>query len=361
MKKPVLFILIIALAIPWLFSLAAFRFLQLYADSLFTIGAGARLAACGHFGQTFLLYGLVNPRLLELLLTLGAGGEAAYVLRILQLALALLGIWGLTLTMRQFTPGKQSGGSPLSWLLLAFLGSPIFLVESFELTPEISMFAAISWLLFASLSYDGSFRRGALLAVLMAFTVGTRPSAVVLWIPALIAACSRFHGSALKQYWRWALSVVPVLALLCLTALPSAGLKVIVVSISILMGMISLTAFISDFRRGLSGYWLKLSALMGMAVLLTIILFPSYFIHFRLLISQITEFHLSREIPLDSLPGIASNALLGAASIFLLTPELRFHFHRSYDSSARRRNDSTLAGVMIPVCVSGSREILEVS
>lgn len=320
MKKPVPFFLIMALSIPWLHSLMNLRHLQLYADSLFTIGAGARLAALGSYSQTFMLYGLVNPCLLNLLLTLGAGGEAVFALRGVQLSLAFLGILGLLLTLKQIDRNGQAGFSYSSMLLLAFLGSPVFLVESFELTPEISMFAAVSWLLFASLRYDGSFRGGAFLAAIMAVTAGTRPSAVVFWIPALVSACSQYHGSALKRHWRWALCAVPFLALCASAVLPSAGLRMTVISAGILMGSISISAFINDLRRGHSRYWYKLLYVVTAAMLMTVILFPSYIMHYRLLISQVIEFHLSRETPLDSMLGIASNGLLGAANIFLLFP-----------------------------------------
>jgi hypothetical protein len=320
MKKPVLLILITVLALPWLHSLANVRSLQLYADSLFTIGAGARLAAFGNYSQTFMLYGLVNPYLLNLLLTLGAGGEAVYVLRGIQLSLAFLGILGLLLALRRIAGDRQAGFSYLSMLLLAFLGSPMFLVESFELTPEISMFAAVSWLLFASVRYDGSLCKGAFLAVIMAITAGTRPSALIFWIPALISACCQYHGSILKRYWRWAFGVVPFLAFFASAVLPSAGLRITVISAGILIGLISISAFIMDFRRGHSRYWYKLLHIVAAALLMTIILFPSYIMHYRLLTSQVIEFHLSRETPLDSILGIASNGLLGAANIFLLFP-----------------------------------------
>lgn len=69
---------IVVFSILWVLVFANSFNLPLYLDSLFTIGAGAKLADQGHFSDTFMLYGLVNPYILEALLFFKLGALAPY-------------------------------------------------------------------------------------------------------------------------------------------------------------------------------------------------------------------------------------------------------------------------------------------
>ena len=319
MSRKMLWVIAGLLAIPWILSIISFNSLNLFGDSLFTIGAGTRLAFIGHHEQTFLLYGVINPSILEILIRLGAGTKAPPMLRLVQMMVAVVGVYGLSLTLRRFYP--KDGRNAFLWLLIAFLSSPVFMVESFELTPEILMFASLSWLLHFSMEYDGSWRKTLLLAAAMALAVGTRPTAVFMWIPAVVCACGIYRGTSLTDTWRWVLLLLTTTTILVSSLVPATNGNALLLLIQVFIAaavITTLTAFITDLSKKRARGWAKIAMLSATALFFTLLLFPSYFIHFGWLLEQIRLFHIQREIPAGSIQLLLTNAALAVSNLALL-------------------------------------------
>ncbi len=321
-RKP-LWIVPAVLALPWILSAIGFRSLHLYGDSIFTVGAGVRMACMGHNCRTFMLYGLINPGLLEGLIRAGIGTAAPHILRLIQAAAAFLGMYGLALALRRLRPGTGRNVFPL--VLIPFLASPVFLVESFELTPEIMMFTGLSWLLLFSLEFDGSLKGTLKLAAVMAALAGARPTAVLLWAPAFLTACGFHRGSALEKVWRWVFLGTTVIMLLSISFISSETSETILglvpVTLIVLTGT-ALPAFLTDLKNRRAQGWRTALLLPVSAVLFTLLLFPSYLINLPWLLQQVELFHIQREVPAGAVQVIAENAALGGANLAVLFPGL---------------------------------------
>lgn len=152
-------LLVLPLSVPWALALLHLEDLPVYIDSVQAIGAGAELAYNGHFSSTWMLYGLINPFLLEALLRVGFGSAACSIFRLFQLFWLALGVLGIVLTLRKLL-AASAGGFRTAFLdiIPVVLGSTVLLIESLELTPEAIGFCAMSLLLLACVSYDGSMK-----------------------------------------------------------------------------------------------------------------------------------------------------------------------------------------------------------
>ncbi|MCD4701138.1 MAG: hypothetical protein K8S24_04695 [Candidatus Aegiribacteria sp.] len=271
--------------------------LPIYFDSLFTIGAGARLAHHGHFSGTFMLYGLVNAYILEIFLALKMGALAPFLLRIMQLILALTGFFFLC---RGFSLFDENHSNRLRFFSAAavVLSSAVILIESFEPTPENAMLFAVNILFYRMAVYRASRKHAIITGVVLALMVGTRPTSMILWLPVLLIIPEHFSERAYaKKIWRWCILSVFSVAV-TLTGFPQLiSVEAIAIITAILVFTITLLSIIHDIRNDCFGVWNHFLIILISSSVSLVVLFPNYFLHISDLIGQIKHVHLAVEFP----------------------------------------------------------------
>lgn len=290
--------------------------LPIYLDSLFTIGAGTQLAQLGHFSGTFMLYGLVNAYILEALLVLKLGALAPYLLRLVQLLMALTGFYFLC---RSISLRNNNHCIHCNFLSAAavVLSSSVILIESFEPTPENVMLFAVNILFYHMAVFKCNRKHAVVTGVILALLVGTRPTALILGLPVLLIIPEHYSDRAYaKKFWRWFILVIFSVAA-ALTSFPQLiSVKAIWIISAILVLPVTLFSIIHDNRNNCFGAWRQLLLILISFTVSLLLLFPNYFLHFPELIRQIQQFHLGVEIPCGSLAVLAKSILY---SILYLT------------------------------------------
>ena len=325
----------------WFLYAASFHASPLYADSLFTIGAGARLASEGHFSSTFMLYGLINPFTLEALLRLGFGESAPDILRLFNLMACLAAAGLIASGTRQLIPGKQK--LVIFVASLTLLSSVILLIDSMELTPEVLILFSLAGLFRACMLYRSGNRDTLRLAVWIALLIGSRPTAVVLILPAfLIIASTAPSDSWMKRIWSISILLVLISASV-LTAFPdlfSTGLLAVTALPLILL--ITFFCWVHDFRAGDRAQWTDMVRMIFFAAGAIVLLFPHYIIHFTEMKRQILQFHLLIEQPAGTILILGRNCFLGISylTIVLIGPLASVGFFAFTGNLFRERSRS---------------------
>lgn len=307
-----------SMALIWLVVLARFYSLPLYMDSVYTMGAGARLAQMGHFSSTFMLYGLLNPFIEELLLLAGAGPLAPFLLRFFQFIMAVAGFYFLFLTARTLARDENVRMVRLT-VAAAVLSSAVMLIESFELTPETSMFLMVCMMMYWLTACRPGFRHAAILGLILALLIGTRPTALALLFPVVLVLPEKFpEASFARGLWRWSLLAVALVSSI-LSGFPGAVhpgtlMKFTVASAAI----ITLFAIFLDCRRGCRSFWVHLLIVTLVFLVTLVLLFPNYFLHSDELLRQLKTYHLEIEQPVGAPPALIWNMFLGFLNLFLV-------------------------------------------
>ena len=325
----------------WVMLALRYRMLPLYADSIHTLGAGAKLAYTGHFSSTFMSFGLINPFIIELFLKLGFGGQSYHLIRLVQLLWAILGFIGIGASFRLICRREISIIKTILFTSIICLSSAIILIEAFEPTPEISMFCVLSWLVFASLRYKGSKSDSIIIGLLCALMVGVRPTAFILCLPAILCvANSAENNSYLKKYWIWTL--LAAAALLALASIyVSADNLITLAAITVLfLTACTIPMIIIDNKRGLFKGWFHIFFTISIFLLAIVILFPPYIINRSNLFYQMQQIHFEREVSNFSLIKTGNHLFLSIINLWIVFPGplaavgisifsgalLRFHF-----------------------------------
>ncbi len=312
--------IIVVLAILWIFVLINYFNLPLYLDSLFTIGAGAKLADQGHFSSTFMLYGLVNPYILEALIFFKLGALAPHVLRLIQFSIALTGIFFLARTVSY---RKNSLSSRLSFFttIAVVLSSTTILIESFEPTPENATLCIFSILLYLLTIYRPGKRHCFLIGLTLALLAGTRPTSIILALPVFLAIPQSFSKkSYARKYWRWVFLIVASFGAL-LTSFPQlVSIQEIVLFAFPLMFFVTLFSFLHDRGAGHSKVWKEFLLIIAYFVILLPVLFPNYFLHFQEFIRQTKQYHLEVEYPCNSISIIGKSIFYSIIYITIAFP-----------------------------------------
>ncbi|MBD3369180.1 hypothetical protein GF402_02305 [Candidatus Fermentibacteria bacterium] len=284
----------------WIASLAVSKQLPLFIDSQIAIGAGARLYHHGHLAETCMIHGLINPYLLEGLLRLGLGAFAPYALRLVQFLIGLGSICaayriGLNLD------GRSSRNAVLISTALAALCSTIFLVESFELTPENVMTLCLLLLLHRLVVYEPKAMHSVTTGAVMALLIGARPSSFILWVPVILVIPECFpHRAYAARYWRWIVFTVLVIAALLAPFPDAVPIGTVLAICGGLVITVTLICAIRDLRAGFGEVWKNLVLVLLSALLALAILFPNYVIHLGELLRQTSQLHVAIEEPCGS-------------------------------------------------------------
>lgn len=307
-----------SMALIWLAVLARFYELPVCMDSIYTMGAGARLAHMGHFSSTFMLYGLLNPFIEELLLLAGAGPLAPFLLRIFQFIMAVAGFFFLFLTARTLARDDNVRMAGIT-VAASVLGSAVMLIESFEFTPETSMFLILSIMMYWLIGYMPDFRHAALLGVTFALMVGTRPSALVLLFPAVLILPEKFPKARFATgFWRWSLMAVALVSSI-LSGFPGAVHPAALIKLTVISAiLITLFSIMMDCRRGYRSFWINLLVVTSVFLVALVLLFPNYFLHSDELVRQMKAYHLDIEQPVGTPLGLISNSFIGFLNLFLI-------------------------------------------
>ena len=302
----------------WLAVLARFYSLPFYMDSLYTVGAGARLAHMGHFSSTFMLYGLINPFIEEVLLIAGLGSMAPFLLRIFQFVMVGAGFFFLYLTSRTISRGENRKAVLLS-IAAAVLSSTIMLIESFELTPETSMFLMISILMFTLTTYRPCLPHAVMLGTILALLIGTRPTALVLAFPMVMVLPEKFSEARFAScFWRWSLFAIAVLSAV-ISGFPGWISTSALISIGTVTAiLITVFAAALDCRKRHCRFWTHLFVILLVFPVILFILFPHYFLYHAEFFRQLEAYHLDIEQPIGSLTMFFGNAGLGFMNLFLV-------------------------------------------
>ena len=301
----------------WVLYSVSFSTSPLYADSLFTVGAGARLASEGHFSSTFMLYGLINPFTLEALIRLGLGEGAPDVLRLFNVLACLAAVGLIASGVRQFFPGRPR--SVIFVTSLTMLSSMILLIESMELTPEILTLFSLAGLFRACILYRGGNRDTFRLAVWITLLIGSRPTGFVLSLP----ACLTIAAAAPPESWMkriWSRSILLVLVSVSVLA-AFTGLfptQLLVMTALPLILLITVICWIHDLRTGDRAQWTDMVRIMDFAAGAPVLLFPHYIIHLTELNRQIMQFHVLREQSAGSFFILGRNYYLGIGYLTLI-------------------------------------------
>ena len=307
-------------AVFWLLVLAKSFYLPLYLDSLFTVGAGAKLAEQGHFSETFMLYGLINPYFLEILIKLNPGALAPYFLRLIQFIATCTGLFFLSLSVSHVRKGTSRNTSILAAVSVV-LGSAVTLIESFELTPETLTFSGFSILLYMMITYRPGKRYAVLTGLLLAFLAGARPTAVIFAIPVFLTIPDRFSKKSIaSKYWRWSFLAV-IISAVFLTAFPGViSISRLAVTVSSILFSITLLSLIIDARSGYLNVWKELFRIVLSFCVFVLLMFPSYFLYFRELTRQIIQYHIAVEVPCESIGLLTKNILLSFLNMTIAFP-----------------------------------------
>jgi len=317
-------LLVLPLSVPWALALLHLEDLPVYIDSVQAIGAGAELAYNGHFSSTWMLYGLINPFLLEALLRVGFGSAACSIFRLFQLFWLALGVLGIVLTLRKLL-AASAGGFRTAFLAIipVVLGSTVLLIESLELTPEAIGFCAMSWLLLACVSYDGSMKSTEKLALAIAFLIGTRPTGLMLVLP--VALCVAGHAGSeswMRRFW------TPGLLILMSAQALSAGFvgrdsRIVTILILAASGAaLSVVCMTRDLVKRDGMHWMNLIRIAAISAAVVLIAFPHYLIYAAELKRQISRYFLdwASYAPCGSIRVIAVNLFVETLNLSFLFP-----------------------------------------
>lgn len=305
----------------WVLFAASFHASPLYADSLFPVGAGARLASEGHFSSTFMVQGLINPFILEALLRLGLGESAPDALRLIHFMTCLAAIGLIASGMRQLIPGRSKSIFLVASITL--LSSVILLIESLELTPEVLTLFSLAGLFRACILYRGGSRDSIRLAVWVALLIGSRPTAVVLILPALLTIASTAPSDSwMKRIWGKTILLLSILTSV-LNSFPGLFSTGLLAATTIpLMLMVTIVCWVHDFRMGNRVQWVDTVRMTLLATGITVLLFPHYIIHLTEMKRQILQCYVLIEQPANSIYILGRNCFLGISylTIVLIGP-----------------------------------------
>ncbi len=303
----------------WAILLLGVRSMPLHSDALLTMGAGARLCARGHFACTYMLYGLVNPFLLELFSLFGAGTASFHVLRVVNVLIGAAGVAGIAMSYREV----RGGSDRLSLLpvLLACAGSAYLLLESFEPTPETGTGAVTAWLLFACLRYMRTGRGVVLMSVLTVLLAGFRPTAILMALPVPLVIARETEGrTALRLVWRWALLGLPVACGLAATFLDNESFTGLAVLTLAALVLVTAACLATDARRRKTRGWRRLGMYAGLSLLGTFALFPHYFLRFGEMLRQMDMVYLSGVRELGDPGHLAEHLALSLLYLVMVFP-----------------------------------------
>lgn len=167
--------------------------LPTYLDTVYSFGAGAKLAYTGHFADTFMLHGLLNPYIVEVIIRAGAAGQSFLLARQAQAiwaALTLLGIYG---SLRSLLGDRLSRGAAVLASSTMFL-STMTTIELLDIRPECPSMAGVSLLLWICLTKHNR-ATPITTGILFALLIGARPTNILLIIPAVsVAFSNRLSG-----------------------------------------------------------------------------------------------------------------------------------------------------------------------
>jgi len=294
----------------WLLVLVNSFHLPVYLDSLFTIGAGARLAEDGILSPTFMLYGLINPYILYLFLRADLGAWAPYLLRIVQFIVAISGYVVLSLVASSATHGSSRRLSNLS-ALVAIFGSAVILIESFELTPEIVTFSVFCAMIYLMLNYKPNKVYPVLTGLFIALLVGARPTGIVIAIPVFLNVTEHYAPNTYaNKYWRWLLLAVASVAAL-LSAFPGiVSTYILSISVLVLLLPATLVMCVIDVKRGYADVWKGMLQIVVSFCVFLLLLFPGYIINYHELVRQIIQYHIELEVQNGTIQSMVQNILL---------------------------------------------------
>lgn len=304
----------------WIHMLTESFNLSLYYDSLFTIGSGAKLADQGHFSSTFMLYGLINPFVLEALLLMNQGSSAPYLLRLLQLIIAATGCVFAAKTVSRYGEYRKRKSAFLT-VVAVFLSSSVIMIESLELTPENLSLCIFSILIYQLTVYKPSKRHSILLGFTVALLAGSRPTAIILAFPVfLVIPDFAAAASCLRKYWRWVFlavisCAVPLTAFSDVVSETELGFVVLPALL-----FVTVLSFLCDRRKGNLRVWKELGLTVVSFLVFLLLLFPQYFLHFKELIRQVNQYHLDIEMRCISITQMANYVLYGFLYITITFP-----------------------------------------
>ncbi len=262
--------MILALCIYYILLQSRALMLPCYMDVVYSFGSGVKLYQEGHFSNTMMLYGLLNPYVVEGLLRLGAGTGSFILARHAQgfwLILAALGIAG---SLRALLNDR------ISRIAAALAGMSILVsvpasIELLDVRPENPAMAGMALLMWGVLSRRDSKHQSLLVVAASVLLIGARPSNVILIGPAVVlAACRVLDRKSYRD------------------------------------------SLLARMRTPL--LW------AGGTLLFSIILYPSYFIHYSSLLDQLREFYWQRSPHSISISLAALNALLTSGYLLLAFP-----------------------------------------
>jgi len=320
MHGKLILLFLIVFTVLWVLVLVNSFDLPLYSDSLFTIGAGAKLADQGHFSSTFMLYGLVNPYILEALLNLKLGAQAPYILRLAQFVIAITGFIFLSRAVSLDKNGLSNRLSFFSTFAVIF-SSTVILIESFEPTPETATLSIFSILFYLLVIYKPSMRNCVFIGLTLAFLAGTRPTSLILALPVFLVVPESFSSeSYARRYWRWIVLLVISCASL-LTAFPSLVSVTEIGLITIpLLFFVTLFSIIHDRKNGHGKVWSQFVLILAIFCVSVVVLFPNYFLHFHELIRQTNQYHIDIQFPRDSLGAMGESILYSFLYVTIAFP-----------------------------------------
>ena len=271
----------------------------IYMDSFFTIGAGAKLFFEGHSAPTFMLYGLINPFILEGLLNCGFGPSAPFMLRFFQLLMGLGTILFLGLSLKRML---ERVPLILCVATSAFtvLSSTALMKEFLEPVPETGMAFTVSMMIYLMLRYKPGFLNNVIAGGTIALLIGFRPTAFPLSIPVFFILYDKRYDTA-GNHWRWLLLTVSLLIPLIL-AFPSLQLwSDQIRHIVLLFLLLTVLMAVKDIAKGNHAVWIRFLTILTTSAVVIFIAFPHYINHWEELLRQINDYHVSREYPIADL------------------------------------------------------------
>ena len=250
-----------------------------------------------------MLYGLIDPYILEGLLAMGAGAAAPFALRIVQFLIAAAGFYLIYRTFSSLE-SKISRFRAASFTAAAVMSSAVILIESLEITPEIVMFTAVSLLLYRLVTYRPSLKNSVILGVVFTLLAGSRPTAVMLGFPAVIILPEFFSRKSIcRRFWRWIVAAVSISASV-LFAFPDLAPRTAVIAASVIvLAAVTVLSVVLDLRWRRTGAWKHLGIVLVSFTATLPLVFPNYFLHFPELIRQTRQFYLDIVQPAGD-PGV---------------------------------------------------------
>ncbi len=314
------YLVIALLLLPWIANGIYAESSPLYLDSIFTFGAGAKLYLTGHHSTTFMLYGLINPYILERFLVSGLGPDAPVALRLTQLLYVFGAMWLCGCCVNQIVTEQTRKRSILTTFMV-MLSSTVLLRESLEVVPEPGLLLSLALLMYAALKPHTKYYSAELLAGFsIGLMTGFRPVGFLLAIPFFLILPDKFSGESGAKTWRWGLlttaCLIPVL-MSVRDAVPFTGL---VTTVTILFCVWTVLFLILDIVKGKWKVWAGNAVAVITAIAVIYAFFPQYFNHFDIMLEQINSYHTQRENPVGSIPGLLWNLLISLAYLVIAFP-----------------------------------------